>query len=220
MKGTAAQTDWLQHTLHKAGDEGSLQASQSEKGGEGHIRVGSRRYNKRRGNDKVCAGRHREIQEVKTCEVRRSHRCGHSVCSVIDLVFVGVQAFGSVQVVTEVLGCFLHCFQLAGVRSGPSKECPLCEGKQICNHCNFAAKIYCGTLYSEYKTTFYTNIKSSFRKFESHLFIIFIVIIIHEMNGTVSVQSFAVPRVIRHVVHQALQGSTASKTIRDCTCSQ
>lgn len=72
------------------------------------------------GNNKVCAGRHRKIREVKTCEVRRSHRCGHSVCSVIDLVFVGVQVFGSVQVVAEVLGCFLHCFQLAGVRSGPS----------------------------------------------------------------------------------------------------
>lgn len=66
---------------------------------------------------------------MKTWEVRRSHRCGHSVCSVIDLVFVGVQAFGSVQVVTEVLGCFLHCFQLTGVRSGPSKESPLWGGE-------------------------------------------------------------------------------------------
>lgn len=88
------------------------------------------------GNSKVCAGQHRKIQEVKTWEVRRSHRCGHSVCSVIDLVFVGVQAFGSVQVVTEVLGGFLHRFQLTGVRSGPSKERPLCEGKQIRHHCN------------------------------------------------------------------------------------
>lgn len=80
------------------------------------------------GGDKVCAGRHPEIREVRTCEVRRSHRCGHSVCSVIDLVFVGVQAFGGVQVVAEVLGCFLHCFQLAGVGSGPSEERPLWEG--------------------------------------------------------------------------------------------
>lgn len=99
-----------------------------KKEGEATPGWGSRRYNKRRGSDKVCAGRHPEIREVKTCEVRRSHRCGHSVCSVIDLVFVGVQAFGGVQVIAEVLGCFLHCFQLARVRSGPSKECPLCEG--------------------------------------------------------------------------------------------
>lgn len=60
------------------------------------------------------------------CEVRRSHRCGHSVCSVIDLVFVGVQAFGGVQVVAEALRCFLHRFQLARVRGGPPEECALC----------------------------------------------------------------------------------------------
>lgn len=71
---------------------------------------------------RVCAGRHGETQEVKNIsEVKRSHRCGHSVCSIIDLVFVGVQAFGSVQVVAEVLGRFLHCFQLTRVRRGPPK---------------------------------------------------------------------------------------------------
>lgn len=52
----------------------------------------------------------------------------------------------------------------------------------------------------------------------SHLFIVLIVIVIQEMNGTVSVHCFVVPRVIRHVVHQALQGAAASEIFRNCTC--
>lgn len=195
----------------KAGDEGSLQASQSKRGGGGHARVGTRRY-------KVCAGRHREIREVKTCEVRRSHRCGHSVCSVIDLVFVGVQAFGSIQVVTKVLGCFLHRSQLTGVRSGPSKECPLCEGSRFATAVILLLKSVVWLYLQNTRGLF--RLKSRFRTFESYHFIIFIVVIIQEMNGTVSVHCFVVPRLIHHVIHQTLQGSTASKIIRGCTCSR
>lgn len=154
---------------------------------------------------------------MKTCEVRRSHRCGHSVCSVIDLVFVGVQAFGGVQVVAEALGCFLHCFQLAGVRSGPSKECPLCEGNTYATIVTLLLESIVGVSIQSSRRRLTPTCERSFRRFESHLFIIFIVIIIQEMNGTVSVQCCGVPRVIRHVVRQALQGSEASQVIRGCT---
>lgn len=88
-----------------------------------HTPGGFGRETKRRGCG-VCAGRYGETQEGEknTSEVnKRSHGCGHSVHSFIDLVFVGVQAFGSVHVVAEVLGRFLHGLQLAGVRRGPAK---------------------------------------------------------------------------------------------------
>lgn len=59
-------------------------------------------------------------------ELKRSHRRGgHSVHSVIDLVFVGIQAFGGVHVLPDALGHLLHVLQLAGVWSGPPQQCSL-----------------------------------------------------------------------------------------------
>ena len=72
---------------------------------------------------------HGERQEVRTflrsndeCSQGSHRRGGHWVCSVIDLVFVGVQGFGGVQVVAEVLHRLLHVLQLPGVRCGPSHQ--------------------------------------------------------------------------------------------------
>lgn len=51
----------------------------------------------------------------------------------------------------------------------------------------------------------------------AHLVVILlIIIIIQEVNGTDPVHCFVVPRVICHVIHQALQRSTAGKIIRAC----
>lgn len=62
-------------------------------------------------------------------ELKRSHRCGgHSLHSIIDLVFVGIQAFGSVHVLSDALGHLLHVLELAGVRSGPSQQRSLRNG--------------------------------------------------------------------------------------------
>lgn len=53
----------------------------------------------------LLGGRHwvRVISELK-----QSHRCSHSVHSIIDLIFVGIQAFGSIQVLTDGLSHLLH----------------------------------------------------------------------------------------------------------------
>lgn len=49
----------------------------------------------------------------------------------------------------------------------------------------------------------------------SHLVVILLLVVIQEANGTDPVLGFVVPCVICHVIHQALQGSAAGKTIRD-----
>lgn len=48
----------------------------------------------------------------------------------------------------------------------------------------------------------------------SHLLVILLLIIIQKVNGTDPVHGFVVPRVICHVIHQALQGSAAGQIIR------
>lgn len=50
----------------------------------------------------------------------------------------------------------------------------------------------------------------------AHLVVILLLVIIQEVYGTDPVHCFVVPRVICHVIHQALQGSTAGKIIRAC----
>lgn len=49
---------------------------------------------------------------------------------------------------------------------------------------------------------------------DSHLFIVVVLAVVQEVNGADPVHGFVVPRVVRHVVHQALQPSAAGEIIR------
>lgn len=89
---------------------------------------------RREGRDEVqhCGKTRRgnwAISEVKK-KKKWLHGCSHSVHSVIDLIFVGVQAFSGVQIVAEVLHYLLHGPQFSGVRRGPSQQRSLNKGKR------------------------------------------------------------------------------------------
>lgn len=49
---------------------------------------------------------------------------------------------------------------------------------------------------------------------DPHLFIVVVLAVVQEVNGADPVHGFVVPRVVRHVVHQALQRSAAGEVIR------
>ena len=68
-------------------------------------------------SERVRRGEKRETREAGS-GCRRSHRGGDPLASAIDLVFVGVQGLGCVQVVPQVLHSLFHGLQLTWVRCG------------------------------------------------------------------------------------------------------
>lgn len=58
-----------------------------------------------------------------------------------------------------------------------------------------------------------TDLIMTWAQWSYRIVIFLIIIIIQEMNGAYPVLAFVFPRVICHVIHQALQGSTAGKFV-------